>query len=134
MPSAQRVPLTWAISSHVRAASVARAVRPACGRFDEFHPGLEGQWSSGPVTTDSRSLRESCSFSPRTASSGRSAKIARDPGLADGQDEQNRFGEQPAGDELQGLGRHTVQPLRVVDQAEQRLVADGPGEQTQGPG
>jgi hypothetical protein len=53
-------------------------------------------------------------------------------GLADGQDEQNGFGEQSAGNEFQGLGRHPVQPLRVVDQTEQLLVADGPGEQTQG--
>ncbi|MGI5440585.1 hypothetical protein ACQEV4_25380 [Streptomyces shenzhenensis] len=35
-------------------------------------------------------------------------------------------------DEFQRLGRHTVHPLRVVGQAEQRLVPDGPGEQTQG--
>ncbi|MGC0380888.1 hypothetical protein RKD33_001105 [Streptomyces sp. SAI-129] len=37
------------------------------------------RWSSGPVTTESRSRRESRSPSPRTASSGRSASTSREP-------------------------------------------------------
>jgi hypothetical protein len=38
---------------------------------------------------------------------------------------------QPARDERQGQRRRSVEPLRVVDQADQRLVAPGIGQETQ---
>ena len=43
----------------------------------------------------------------------------------------DRLGQQPPGDEAERLHRHLVEPLRVVDDAEQRLVVGGGGHQAQ---
>ena len=51
--------------------------------------------------------------------------------VTDADDHRDRFGFQPAGHEGQDLGRGLVQPLRVIDQAQQRLVRGHLGQQGQ---
>ena len=80
--------------------------------------------SSGPGSTESSSARASASRSPPTASSGQAGQVAaRVPGR---EHQADRFRAQPAGDERQHLRRGAVEPLLVVDQAQQRLLAAAP--------
>ena len=51
--------------------------------------------------------------------------------LARGEDHGDRLGQQPAGRERQALHRGLVEPLRVIDQAGQRLVLRRGGQQAQ---
>ena len=46
--------------------------------------------------------------------------------------QEDGFGEQPARDEAERLQRHLVEPLRVIDHAEQRLWLRRGGEQAEG--
>ena len=52
-------------------------------------------------------------------------------GLADREDQAHRFGGEPAGHELQRLGRGLVQPLRVVHDADQGLLLGHLGQEGQ---
>jgi hypothetical protein len=52
--------------------------------------------------------------------------------LASGEQQGNRLGQQPARDEAQRLRGGAVQPLRVVDDAQQRALLRGLGEKAQG--
>jgi hypothetical protein len=47
------------------------------------------------------------------------------------EDERDRLGEHPAGDERDDLGRRAVEPLRVVDQTDQRPLLGGIAQQAQ---
>ncbi len=51
--------------------------------------------------------------------------------VADGEHERHRLGEQPAGDEAEHLRGGRVEPLRVVDDAQQRALGSGLGEEAQ---
>jgi hypothetical protein len=53
------------------------------------------------------------------------------PWPARGEEQDDRFGQQPPGDEAEDLRRGPVQPLSVVDQAEQRLLLRGARQQVQ---
>ena len=48
-----------------------------------------------------------------------------------GADDRDPLGEQAAGDEPQDLRRRVIEPLRVIDEAGQRLLLGGLGEQRQ---
>ncbi len=48
-------------------------------------------------------------------------------------DDCDPLGEEPSGDEAQDLGRGLVEPLRVVDDADERLLVGDQGEQCQRP-
>jgi hypothetical protein len=63
-----------------------------------------------------------------SASPARSVEPGHVPG---GEDDQDGVA-QPAGGEQQRLGRRPVQPVRVVDEAEQRTVGRGGGQQREG--
>ena len=52
-------------------------------------------------------------------------------GLAEPEDQRDRLGEQPARDEREDLRRGAVEPLRIVDQADQRLLLGGVTQETQ---
>ena len=83
-----------------------------------------------PNITDSSRSRASPSDSP-------SIDQFRKPGqrlgavVAGREDQCDRLGQQPSGDEGKCLHRHLVEPLRVVDDAEQRLIGSGGGHQAQ---
>ena len=49
----------------------------------------------------------------------------------DGEDQGDRLGQQAPRDEAERLHRHLVEPLRVIDDTEQRLVVGGGGHQAQ---
>lgn len=68
---------------------------------------------------------------PRHRQLGRAGEQLTGGRLTHGDDEHDRFRQQPARDELQRLRRHVVQPLRVVDDDHQRLVPAGVREQAQ---
>ena len=67
--------------------------------------------------------------SPRTSSSGTCQHLARFPRR---EDEPHRFGEQAAGDEGERLRRGLIEPLRVVDDAQQRASLGRLGEEAEG--
>ena len=86
--------------------------------------------SMPPSITDSSRSRAASSDRPLTAD-------FRQPGqhlgsaVAGGEDQGDRFGQQSPGHEGEGLHGHLVEPLRVVDDAEQRSVGAGGGHQAQ---
>ncbi|HET7136559.1 MAG TPA: hypothetical protein VFJ25_11615, partial [Casimicrobiaceae bacterium] len=51
--------------------------------------------------------------------------------IAHGEHEADALGEQPARDERERLGRHAVEPVRIVDDAEDRLIFRAFGEQAE---
>ena len=72
------------------------------------------------MITESSSARASASGSPPTTSSGQPRQLtARSPRC---EDQRHRLRVQPACHERQHLRRGTVQPLLVIDQADQRLL------------
>ena len=84
--------------------------------------------SSGAASAPSSRARASSSRSPVTSSSGSPASSAR---LAGREHQPDRICPQPPGDEPQGLRRGLVEPLLVVDQADQRMFAGRPGHQAE---
>ena len=60
---------------------------------------------------------------------GKARKIAN--GIADREDQRDPFGKQSSRDERERLGRRTIEPLCVVDEAEQRLLLGGVREKTE---
>ena len=83
-----------------------------------------------PTITDSSSSRASPSDRPLITSSGSPANASAPP-FADREDQCDRLGHQAARDEGKCLHRHLVEPLRVVDDAEQGLVIGGGRHQAQ---
>ena len=86
--------------------------------------------SMPPNITDSKRSRAASSDSPLMAISGSPANAAA-PSVAGGEDNSDRFGQQSPGHEGEGLHGHLIEPLGVVDDAEQRLVGSGGGHQAQ---
>ena len=82
-----------------------------------------------PSITDSSSSRASPSDRPSITSSGRPASTSG--AIARPRRPARRARPAGARDEAQGLHRHLVEPLRVVDDAEQGLVVGGGGHQAQ---
>ena len=82
-----------------------------------------------PNITDSSSSRESASDRPSISSAGRPAKPSGESRTAN----TNATGSASSRlrDEPERLHRHLVEPLRVVDETEQRLVIGGGGHQAQ---
>ena len=76
--------------------------------------------SSGPASTEASSARASSSRSPSTASSGSPA--SSDPGSRAANTSPTRVGRQPASHEPQRLCRRPVEPLLVIDHADQRVL------------
>ena len=105
----------------VRAAAPAA---PAGCRASRRRSGREPASSIGPQTTESSSARASASARPRRRAPA--ARPASSLGVAHGEDQRDRLRQQPPGDEREGLRRRAVEPLRVVDQADQRLLARPP--------
>ena len=62
---------------------------------------------------------------------GKASEVAPRGRITGAEQHGDGFGVQPAGSERQGLGRGLVQPLRIVDQAQQRLVRGHVGQQAQ---
>ena len=108
-------------SSAASSPGAARAARAGC-RASRRESGPAPAASSGPVSTDASSARASLSPRPSTISSGSprsSSSLAR---LAYGEHERDRLRQQPPGNERQRLRRDAIEPLRVVDDAHQRLL------------
>ncbi len=78
--------------------------------------------SSGPCSWEFSSARASGSPSPPTRSSGNAAQLGVLAPVADREDHRHGLGDQAAGDEGQRLRRHAVQPLGIVDQADDRAL------------
>jgi hypothetical protein len=72
--------------------------------------------------TERSSAWASASGSPAIWSSGRPRRSGH---------ERDRLGEQPPGDEAEHLGRGPVEPLHVVDHAEQRALGRDVGQQAE---
>ena len=87
--------------------------------------------SSGPCMLSSSSARASLSPSPPIASSGRPGEDVVAAARPRGAHERDPLGEEPAGDEAEDLRRGVVEPLRVVDDADERLLLGDLGEQRQ---
>ena len=85
--------------------------------------------SSGPWIADASSARASLVPSPRTTRSGSPAQPSLARRRAHRDDHPDRLGQQPARHERQRLRRGAVEPLGVVDQADQRLLAPDLGQQ-----
>jgi hypothetical protein len=85
--------------------------------------------STGPRMADLRGTRASSSVSLLTCISRQRPKrvLAGIPGR---EDEQHRLGEQPPGDEVEGVCESLIEPLRVIDQAHQRPLLDDLGQET----
>jgi hypothetical protein len=62
---------------------------------------------------------------------GQAHQVPVGAGLAHGEDHRDRLGQEAAGREGECLGRGPVEPLGVVDQADERPVAGGLGQQPQ---
>ncbi len=76
--------------------------------------------SSGPASTESSSARASAAGRPATTSSGRPASSL--PGTRTPKTMPTRLRPEAAGDERQHLRRGAVDPLLIVDQAQQRQL------------
>ena len=87
--------------------------------------------SSGPCTWSSSSARASLSPSPWRTSSGSPARTSSPTARARRAHDRDPLGEETAGDEPEDLGRGVVEPLRVVDDADERLLLGDLGEQRQ---
>ena len=83
-----------------------------------------------PNITDSSRSRASASDRPPITSSGSPANASAPPSRA-AKTMRDRLGQQAPRDEGERLHRHLVEPLRVVDDAEQGLVVGGRGHQAQ---
>lgn len=70
--------------------------------------------------------REAAELDPREA-----GEVALGGRLAERDDNGDPFGQEPTRDERQRLGRDAVKPLRVVDQADQRLLLGAVSQQVQ---
>ena len=78
--------------------------------------------SSRPGTTVASSARASSWSSPSSRSSGRPGKRRSSLGSRTREHDRDRLGEQPARDEPEHLRGGLVEPLEVVDDAQQRLL------------
>ena len=87
--------------------------------------------SSRPVTTLASSARASCSGSPPRRSSGRPSKSCSASRVAHGDHDRHRLGPHPSRDEAEDLARGGIQPLRVLDEAEQRPLLRHGGQQAE---
>ena len=76
--------------------------------------------SSGPVSAASSSARASASGRPSTTSSGNPANSLA--GNAGREHQADRIRRQATGHEPEDLGRGVIQPLRVIDQADQGVL------------
>ena len=85
--------------------------------------------SSGPGSAESSSARASSSRSPSTTSSGNPASSC--PGPAGREHQADRISSQPACHEPQRLHRSAIEPLLVVDDADQRPLPGNLGQETQ---
>ena len=107
------------------AARAARADCRASRRRCDHGPARR----DGHMTAERRSARASPFRSPRTSISGsprRSpVRLARRKEKSDG------LGQEPPRDEGERLGRHLVQPLRVVDDTQDRTLLRSPRQQRQ---
>jgi hypothetical protein len=81
------------------------------------------------MTPEPRSARASPFRSPKNLQLREAAKIAG--GRARRKEKSDGLGEEPPRDEGECLGRHLVQPLRVVDDAEERTLLCRPRKQRQ---
>ena len=82
--------------------------------------------SSRPRLTESSSARASPLIRPPTVRSGSPSNTRSVARVTDGEHQRDRFGQQPPRHESENLRRHLVQPLRVVDQADERpLLGNG---------
>ena len=87
--------------------------------------------SSGPCTLSSSSARASLSPSPPIDNSGSPARIVIADARSCGADDRDPLGEEAAGDEPEDLLRRLVEPVRVVDDADERLLLGDLGEERQ---
>ena len=83
-----------------------------------------------PSMTESSSSRASPSDRPLITSSGSPANACC-AAVAGREDQCDRLGQEAPRDEGERLHRHLVEPLRVIDDAEQGLVVGGGGHQAQ---
>ena len=87
--------------------------------------------SSRPGTTESSSARASASLRPPTTSSGRPRQLLLVAGLTHREHQRDRLGQEAPRDERQRLRRGPVEPLGVVDQADERLLLGHLGQQAE---
>ena len=87
--------------------------------------------SSGPCTLSSSSARASLSPSPPIGQLGEPGEDVVADARSRGAHERDPLGEEPAGDEAEDLRGRLVEPLRVVDDADERLLLGDLGEQRQ---
>ena len=87
--------------------------------------------SSGPYTLSSSSARASLSPSPWMDNAGSPARTSSPLPGACRTHERDPLGEEATGDESEDLRGGLVEPLRVVDDADQRLLLGGVCQQAQ---
>ena len=87
--------------------------------------------SSRPGIAESSSARASLSLRPPTTSTGRSRSSGSSLGLPHREHQGHRFRQQPPRHEGKDLRRSPIEPLRVIHQADQRLLLGDLGQQAQ---
>ena len=87
--------------------------------------------SRGAAMTDASSSRAEASGNPPTRSSGSPASSSTRPELAFREQEDDRLGRQPPRHEREHLGRGSIKPLDVIDQADQRCLLRRVGQQAE---
>ena len=112
------------------ARGAARAVPAGCPASPP-RCGLRCGRRGGRGSTDASNARASWLRRPATSSSSRPGQQMVFTGLADGEDHRDTLGQQSARNERQRLRRDPVQPLHVVDDADQGLVGGVRGQQAQ---
>ena len=130
---------TWRAPAHPAARS-RRPARPASARgaaraAPAGCPGSRRRSGRAPARPADRTAERAARAhrrraGPPTASSGRPAKLAR-AGSRTANTIATRLRQQPPGDERQRLRRGLIEPLRVVDHADQRPLLGHLGQQAQ---
>ena len=106
--------------------SSASGLPPASPRIRVPHPLVER-----PGIVASSSSRASSAGSPSITSSGNPSSTCSSPDSRSANTNPTRSAKQPARHERERLRRHPVEPLRVVDDAYERLLLGGVGQQAQ---
>ncbi len=124
--SSGRCPTSWSIAEDPRELEQRQRVARRRARSSASAGPAPMCCSRSPTAPRSPRRRAA----PRITSDNAAAVNGRSPGPC-GEDHRHRLGLQPARGEDQRLRRHRVEPVRVLDQAQQRLVLRRGRQQTE---